>query len=212
MDYVPAIILEQTAPPPQLRLTKYHFKPRLEQMQSEYDAVRALGSAALEEWFKGLESRGDRANLAAARFDRWELQGGLSKTFEQASTAPAYAFDQARQPPSVPMALSAGISVKSSGHSANATGMPSACFSRQHSFHDSPPIVWEQTNASIGRNSTFILSDNIHRLISGVATSLTVPASHPESIQTGLDSPSFHALTPTPKKRAHRGGCRAYED
>ncbi len=212
MDYVPSIVLEQTEPPPQLRLTKYYFKPQLAQLQSQYNETRALGNPVLEEWFKGLESSGARANQAAARFDRWEYQGGLAKTSEQAGTVSAYAYGLGHRPPTLPMSMSAGFPVRSSDHIANASGKQLICFFAKRSFHNSLSVVLEQTNTSLGRNSVFILCANTHRLTSGVTQPCTSPARcHQGPIQAGYDSPSFHTLTSTSKKRADGGGCGAYE-
>ncbi|KAI1618537.1 hypothetical protein EDD37DRAFT_270593 [Exophiala viscosa] len=79
MHYIPSAILERTQLPPQLELTKYYFKPQIEELQAQLRSVQPLGASALEEWLKGLETDGRQANLDAARFDQWELHGGRGK-------------------------------------------------------------------------------------------------------------------------------------
>ncbi|EXJ86947.1 hypothetical protein A1O3_03901 [Capronia epimyces CBS 606.96] len=81
LDYVPSLTLRQMSPPSGLQLTKFYFKPQLEELQRRRDSTRAFGIAALEEWYKGLEDSGQQHNASATRFDQWELQGPLWKTF-----------------------------------------------------------------------------------------------------------------------------------
>lgn len=46
-------------------------------MVEKLQEVRALGSAACEEWYKGLENTGRQRINDASRYERWELNGGL---------------------------------------------------------------------------------------------------------------------------------------
>ncbi|KIW17003.1 hypothetical protein PV08_04194 [Exophiala spinifera] len=78
-DYIPSTILERADPPPDVQLAKYYLRAQLEEMRTERANVQALGTAALEEWYKGLESTGRGKMLDAARLDQWELQDGPSK-------------------------------------------------------------------------------------------------------------------------------------
>lgn len=79
MDYVPPVVLQQMDRPPRLQLSKCYYIPQLEGLKMEMKDVEALGHAAAEEWYKGLEDVGRRLNADAARLDQWELQGGLAK-------------------------------------------------------------------------------------------------------------------------------------
>ena len=81
LDYVPSVILQQMEPPPGLQFTKYYFKPQVEKLQTRFENVQGLGRATQEEWFKGLQTRGQQQNADAGRFDQWELQGGVSTLF-----------------------------------------------------------------------------------------------------------------------------------
>ncbi|EXJ88155.1 hypothetical protein A1O1_05083 [Capronia coronata CBS 617.96] len=80
LDYVASVVLRQVSIPPDIQLTKYYFKPQLEDLQRSRDGVRALGAAALEEWYKGLEDLGQQQIAAAARFDQWQLNSPFWKT------------------------------------------------------------------------------------------------------------------------------------
>ncbi|OAP63457.1 hypothetical protein AYL99_02684 [Fonsecaea erecta] len=79
LNYIPSSVIQQKSPPPHLELVKYYFRPQFEELQSEFHDVKALGAAALTEWYKGLETLGPQSNADAARFEQWELQGGFSR-------------------------------------------------------------------------------------------------------------------------------------
>lgn len=79
MDYVPPVVLQQMDRPPRLQLSKCYYIPQLEELKMQMKDVEALGPAAAEEWYKGLEDVGRRLNADATRLDQWELQGGLAK-------------------------------------------------------------------------------------------------------------------------------------
>ncbi|OAL28211.1 hypothetical protein AYO20_09539 [Fonsecaea nubica] len=79
LNYIPSTVIPQKPPPPHLELVKYYFRPQFEALQSEFHDVKALGAAAVAEWYKGLETLGHRSNTDAARFEQWELQGGYSR-------------------------------------------------------------------------------------------------------------------------------------
>ncbi|KAF2459872.1 hypothetical protein BDY21DRAFT_179846 [Lineolata rhizophorae] len=62
--------------PANITVTKHYFKPHVEDIQEQFEDARALGPAAAEEWFKGLEGIGKQRIADAARWERWELRGG----------------------------------------------------------------------------------------------------------------------------------------
>lgn len=71
--YVTAVNLEQHEPPPNLQLRKYFYRGHVDELEDKVIEVRALGSAVVEEWSKGLGSVGTVRREDAARFERWEL-------------------------------------------------------------------------------------------------------------------------------------------
>ncbi|EXJ74281.1 uncharacterized protein A1O5_02577 [Cladophialophora psammophila CBS 110553] len=79
LNYIPSQLIQQKSPPPHLELIKYYFRPQLEELQSDFHDVKALGAATVAEWYKGLETLGQQSNADAARFEQWELQGGFSR-------------------------------------------------------------------------------------------------------------------------------------
>ena len=78
-NYVPAVIIQQKGYPQHVKLDKYYFRPQLEELESRSFNVETLGIATKNEWYKGLEATGQEKNADAARFDKWELQGALSR-------------------------------------------------------------------------------------------------------------------------------------
>lgn len=60
-------------------MTKYFYKPHLEEIKKRFQAVKDLGSGSVEEWIKGL--KGEQRDLVqdASRWEQWETKGGLKK-------------------------------------------------------------------------------------------------------------------------------------
>lgn len=58
-------------------LTKHFLKSQVEALKSRFGEVKALGPAAAEEWMKGLDGNGKEKIADAARWEQWELAGGL---------------------------------------------------------------------------------------------------------------------------------------
>ena len=77
LDYVAALTLRNTSPPPDKPLTKFYFQSHLDEMKQKFAEVKTMGTAAAEEWFKGLENTGKEKLADAARWEQWELTGGL---------------------------------------------------------------------------------------------------------------------------------------
>ncbi|KAG9246104.1 hypothetical protein BJ878DRAFT_561979 [Calycina marina] len=77
------IILQSTIKNPQqqvpsvIRITKSYYKPHVAEIMQEYSQVKAMGTATVEEWTKGLDNRGHDRKNDAARWEKWEAAGGL---------------------------------------------------------------------------------------------------------------------------------------
>lgn len=78
LHVVPSVLL-QTGPPAGVQISKYFYKPQVDQIKTEYLQVKNMGSATLDEWLKGLEARGKQAKTDALRWERWETKGGIQK-------------------------------------------------------------------------------------------------------------------------------------
>jgi len=87
LNYVTSTFLRQSSVPPGVHLSKYYFRPQVEGIKSKLEEVRSLGSAAAEEWYKGLESAGQEKAIDAARFEQWETSGGLRNLSAALSTS-----------------------------------------------------------------------------------------------------------------------------
>lgn len=72
-------MLQTKQHPPALQISKYFLKSQIEDLKKEFENVKFLGSAATEEWVKGLDSLGKQRRNDAARWERWEVVGGLIK-------------------------------------------------------------------------------------------------------------------------------------
>ncbi|KAI7972276.1 hypothetical protein EIK77_003700 [Talaromyces pinophilus] len=77
MHMVSSVTLRVADIPTDLQLSKYYSNLEIDQLMNEFDDVKSLGPAALEEWMKGLESMGKRKLSDAARWEQWENSGGL---------------------------------------------------------------------------------------------------------------------------------------
>ncbi|ERF72250.1 hypothetical protein EPUS_02137 [Endocarpon pusillum Z07020] len=77
LNYVASITLRNEPPPTGLQLTKWYFKPQVDDMKAKLDEVRELGAATAEEWFKGLEVDGKEKAADTARWEHWEAAGGF---------------------------------------------------------------------------------------------------------------------------------------
>jgi hypothetical protein len=78
LHVIPAATL-QSGPPNGIQISKHFFKPHIEKLKQEFDDVKAMGSAAAEEWMKGLEGRGRERRNDAVRWERWEVSGGIAR-------------------------------------------------------------------------------------------------------------------------------------
>ena len=60
--------------PAGVEVAKYYYKPHVEEITKELQDVLARGSAAAEEWSKGLDVRGNARMKVAENWERWEVK------------------------------------------------------------------------------------------------------------------------------------------
>ncbi|KAF2237984.1 hypothetical protein EV356DRAFT_332412 [Viridothelium virens] len=78
LHVVPSIALQDSGGlPPTVRVTKFYYKPHVEEIERQLRDTQALGPAAAEEWGKGLAATGKERLLDAARWERFETRGGV---------------------------------------------------------------------------------------------------------------------------------------
>jgi hypothetical protein len=82
MHVIPISTLQTGQQPTNTKITKHYYKYHIDEIKREFEDVKALGSATAEEWLKGLEGRGKERRDDAARWERWEAVGGISKMRE----------------------------------------------------------------------------------------------------------------------------------
>ena len=100
LNYVTSVTLRQTQTPSGLQLTKYYFQPQIDDLDQEQTEVRSLGPAATQEWYKGLDTRGQTQMKEVARIEQWQLDSNRSPPridpvpagLISGSTSPAYSL------------------------------------------------------------------------------------------------------------------------
>jgi hypothetical protein len=79
---ISANLIQQGQQPPNIQITKYFFKPHIEDIKKEFFQVKAMGTGTAEEWFKGLDNTGREKRNDASRWEKWEAAGGLLRMRE----------------------------------------------------------------------------------------------------------------------------------
>jgi hypothetical protein len=106
-NYVTSANLRQHDPPPELKLTKYYYIPEIEALENDMAEVQALGSAAAQEWFKGLQLTGKRKRDDIERLEQWETSLGARLQIKpQAATS----FPATKSPPPTALSVVSGTS------------------------------------------------------------------------------------------------------
>lgn len=130
LHVVASTTLQQGQPPANMQITKYYFKPHVDEIKQEFFKVKALGSGTAEEWIKGLDSRGKEKRLDLVRWERWESSGGLHRmrSEEPADLHGTTAVTDTQLPATLPMRLDGQI-----GQGPPGVSKPPAM------FNDAPP-------------------------------------------------------------------------
>lgn len=84
MHFIPSVTLRSTQGPPPV-VTKYYYKPHIDRLKRKFADVKSLGPAVVEEWIKGLESKGKEHLADCSRWEQWEATGGLRTVQESES-------------------------------------------------------------------------------------------------------------------------------
>lgn len=79
LNVVSPTALEGGAPPPSIQITKVFLKSHIDEIKREFFGVKSMGSGTAEEWLKGLEDRGREKKADAAKWEKWELSGGVAR-------------------------------------------------------------------------------------------------------------------------------------
>ncbi|KAM0342485.1 hypothetical protein ACHAPU_009560 [Fusarium lateritium] len=95
--------MQSGAIPPNTQVTKLLWSEHVERIKAEFEHVKALGSAAAEEWIKGLEIRGKQALVDASRWEKWVGSGGIAQLrmpkVSAKAEVPVYATSLPSKPP-----------------------------------------------------------------------------------------------------------------
>ncbi|KAF2187107.1 hypothetical protein K469DRAFT_570881 [Zopfia rhizophila CBS 207.26] len=74
LNYIPAYTLQAATTPAGVEITKYYYKEHVDEIMHELEQAQSLGSAATEEWSKGLDARGKERMKASENWERWEVK------------------------------------------------------------------------------------------------------------------------------------------
>ncbi|KAH8820542.1 hypothetical protein F5884DRAFT_719738 [Xylogone sp. PMI_703] len=153
LHVIPQTTFETGQPPPSIKITKFFLKQHVEEIKREFFDVKSMGSAAAEEWLKGLEDRGKERRNDAVRWMRWEASGGLSRPRDtafndigqttaqvQLSSTPLVASNSASSTASsaIPV-FQSGDLVRETAHLPSQIQLPKAPHPVTNSFPSVPP-------------------------------------------------------------------------
>ena len=117
-NYVTSAALRQQDPPAALALTKYFLIADIEEQENQLLEVQALGTAAVQEWFKGLQQAGKQRQEDAERVEQWEFNFAARMQFGPATSGSAL---RPKSPtPSLPSIVSANSQSWTIAHSFDA--------------------------------------------------------------------------------------------
>lgn len=63
--------------PSGVQLTKIFLSAHVDQLVDEFNSVKSLGGATVEEWLKGLEDRGKQRRSEPSRWEKWAAADGV---------------------------------------------------------------------------------------------------------------------------------------
>ncbi|RGP66759.1 hypothetical protein FLONG3_8734 [Fusarium longipes] len=78
MHVIPPRAVQMGSLPHDIQVTKLFWSDHVEKVKAEFASVKALCSAAAEEWVKGLEIRGKQILVDASRWEKWANAGGIA--------------------------------------------------------------------------------------------------------------------------------------
>ncbi|EPQ65919.1 Bgt-150 [Blumeria graminis f. sp. tritici] len=79
LHIVPSVTLKNKLQCNKIHISKRFSRAQIQEIKKEYEEVSAMGGATVEEWLKGLDSRGKRRRNDALRWERWQQSGGLDR-------------------------------------------------------------------------------------------------------------------------------------
>jgi hypothetical protein len=104
--YIPAYTLQAATVPASVEIAKYYYQEHVDTITEELTDALSLGTAAAEEWSKGLEARGTERMKLVELWERWEAKyqwWTVSQVKRAASVAPAVAPTSNLEPRTPPI-------------------------------------------------------------------------------------------------------------
>ena len=101
LHVVASVALRNSSLPPGVEMKKHFYKTQIETLRQQFEDVKSMGAATAEEWVKGLDKDGKDKLGDAARWEQWEVKGGLRKV--NSRPAPKATVPQVLQAASTPI-------------------------------------------------------------------------------------------------------------
>lgn len=105
-NYITAYTLQSATTPADVEIVKYYYRPHVEDIERELSQVISCGSAAAEEWSKGLDARGRERMRVAENWERWEVKYQWWEQHQEprraTSAAPSLAATSHKEPSKSP--------------------------------------------------------------------------------------------------------------
>ncbi|KAK3310344.1 uncharacterized protein B0T15DRAFT_34582 [Chaetomium strumarium] len=79
LDFFSPTMLKQGQLPADVQVTKWFLSSDVEALEKEFIRVKEMGQGTVNEWLKGLESRGNDLQNEATKWEKWESTGGIAQ-------------------------------------------------------------------------------------------------------------------------------------
>lgn len=94
LQVIPSSILETNAGDNKLETTKLYSVSSITAAKEELNVVQSLGTAAVEEWLKGLGAQGKDLRIDTSRWEKWAATGGLAQMCQSVQTLENGSIDE----------------------------------------------------------------------------------------------------------------------
>lgn len=131
--------VERGQPPAVGQLTKLYWSAHVEDLKREFFSTKAMGTATIEEWLKGLDGRGAERRTDASRWEKWAT---INDGLRQMRTL----FYPGYQPPVIPSY--GGTTASVGGIPSHAARIPGIDITNESSPAAAPSVTSTQHNDS----------------------------------------------------------------
>ncbi|KAI3551515.1 hypothetical protein CSPX01_00857 [Colletotrichum filicis] len=97
LQAIPSSTLETNVGDNKLETTKLYSTSSITAAKEQLNVVQSLGTAAVEEWLKGLGAQGKEHRIDASRWEKWAAAGGLAQMCRSVQTMGNGSIDELAQ-------------------------------------------------------------------------------------------------------------------